>query len=76
MESTSNTVFIRLVTDVDNHGRGFEMKFSASKDYAPSFQLTTIRFTQFSQYFDKFQIVSDKFMIYEELSVSRKILIA
>lgn len=33
MESTSNIVFIRLVTDVNNQGRGFELKFSASKKY-------------------------------------------
>lgn len=33
MESTSHTVFIRLVTDVSNQGRGFELKFNASKKY-------------------------------------------
>lgn len=31
LESSSNSIFIRMVTDVSNQERGFEMKFSASK---------------------------------------------
>lgn len=33
MESTTHTVFIRLVTDVNNEGRGFELRFNASKKW-------------------------------------------
>lgn len=31
IESTSNTVFVRFVSDMNTNGRGFELKFSASK---------------------------------------------
>lgn len=31
LESSTNSIFIRMVTDVSNQERGFEMKFSASK---------------------------------------------
>lgn len=31
LESSSHVVFIRLITDVNNQGRGFELKFNASK---------------------------------------------
>lgn len=29
LESTSNNVFIRMVSDISNQGRGFEIKFNA-----------------------------------------------
>lgn len=35
LESTSHIVFVRLVTDVSNQGRGFELKFNASKKCIP-----------------------------------------
>lgn len=31
LESTSNTVFVRFVSDINTNDRGFELKFSASK---------------------------------------------
>lgn len=31
LESTSNVVFIRFVSDINTNGRGFELKFSESK---------------------------------------------
>lgn len=42
MESTSHVVFIRLITDVNNQGRGFELKFNASKKHSNIFQFEIV----------------------------------
>lgn len=33
LESSSNDLFIRMVSDISNEGRGFEIKFNASMDH-------------------------------------------
>lgn len=74
MESTTHIVFIRMVSDVNNQGRGFEMKFSASNmriyqnlSKQNKNQILFIRFWQKNN----LQIVNVKLTIYVELLVTQ-----